>query len=211
VLVCDEFPLFRRQVVLALERADDIEVLGEAPDAEVARTVAEQMAPDVVLLGRRLPPTGGLPTAAALRDALPTVAMALAIDLDDERAEPQLREAVRAGVTGFVPRDRLPEESVAVVRAMRTGRPVMHELAASAVLAEYDALAEESHTRALESPQLTERERAALHRIAGGAEASEAATGRHELATVTASNLVANALAKLHRHARLVALTADVG
>jgi DNA-binding NarL/FixJ family response regulator len=209
--VCDEFSLFRRQVVLALERADDIEVIGEAPDSDVAKTVAEQTAPDVVLLGRRLPPSGGLAAAAALREALPTVAMAFAFDLDDERAERDLRHAVRAGVTGFVPRDLLPEAAVSVVHALQSGLPVMHERAAVAVLAEYDALDEESRPTGSATVLLEPRERGLLRQLADGATAVAAADAL-SVTPEAGSNLVVNALAKLHRHARLAALDpADVG
>ena len=67
--------LFRRHLILALEHAPDIEVVGEAPDADVARSAALQNAPDVAVLGGHLPPIGGVRTAAALRETNPGVGL----------------------------------------------------------------------------------------------------------------------------------------
>ena len=76
MLVCDESALFRRHLVLALEQADDVEVVGEAPDADVARSAAMQNAPDLAVLGGHLPPIGGVRTAAALRETNPGIDLA---------------------------------------------------------------------------------------------------------------------------------------
>ena len=203
VLVCDEFPLFRRQVVIALEEAPDIEVVAEAPDAEVARSAAEQTAPDVVVLGTHVPPDGGVATAAMLRTVLPAVEMVLAVDPDDERHEREVRRALRTGVVAFLSRDAVALHAVPVVRAAAAHRPVLDAFAAALVLAEFERWSAVAPGR----PALEPPERAVLDRLAGGEGITSAAEAL-EMPVVTASNLVANSLRKLHRSARAAALRA---
>jgi DNA-binding NarL/FixJ family response regulator len=202
VLVCDEFPLFRRQVVIALEAAPDIEAVAEAPDAEVARSSAEMTAPDVVVLGTHLPPDGGVAAATRLREVLPAVEMVLVVDPEDERDERDLERALRAGVIAFVSRDSVGVHAVPVVRAAAAHRPVLDSFAAALVLASFDRPAPQSAAGAALAPP----ERAVLERLAGG-EGITSTAGTLGIPVVTASNLVANALRKLERSARPAART----
>jgi DNA-binding NarL/FixJ family response regulator len=198
-LVCDEFPLFRRQLVVALEKAGDVEVVGEAPDAEVAVIVAEQLAPDVAFLGLRVPPIGGIRTARRLRHLLPSIGLALAIDGGGEGQERDLLRALRSGVTAFVPRDQLDGIAVDVARGLVRRRPRLDALEAVAVLADYDAAASEASG----APRLSleVRERAMLEALAAGTSLPDAAAALG-VSLTTGSNLVTNALLKLHRHFR---------
>lgn len=184
--------------MLALEEAVDVEVVGEAPDSDVARTVAEQLAPDVVMLGTHLPPLGGVGTAAVLREVLPNIEVALVVDTESERDEREVGRAVGAGITAFMPRGEVTADAVPVARALVARRPVLDARTAALIIADYDELvgAEPNASTAVEP-----RERAVLEQLAGGATLTRAAV-ELGLPAVTASNLVANALRKLHRHAR---------
>jgi DNA-binding NarL/FixJ family response regulator len=200
VLVCDEYPLFRRQLLLALEQASDIEVLGEAPDADVALSVAEQLAPDVAFIGMQLPPVGGVRTARRLRKLLPTIALALAVDPSDERDDRDLIRAVRAGITAFVPRDHPDQYAVDVAHGLLARRPALDPAAATAVLTAYAATAPRGDEGSA-PPTLEPRERSVLESLAGGSTILQASTALG-ISITTGSNVVANALDKLHRHAR---------
>jgi DNA-binding NarL/FixJ family response regulator len=198
VLVADEFALFRRQVVSTLERESDIEVVGEAPDAQVAATDAAHVAPDVVVLGTHLPPRGGVAMGATLRELLPPVALVLAFDVDDERDEQQLLRAVRVGVTGFLPRDAV-EAAPEVVRSVSVGRPVLDAQTARLVVDDYERAASAAAGPA--PPELNGHERRVLDLIAAGTSLPGTAA-QLGVSRATASNAVANALGKLQRFAR---------
>jgi DNA-binding NarL/FixJ family response regulator len=204
VLVCDEFPLFRRQLVLALETAADIEVLGEAPDADVAVAVAEQLAPDVAFLGAQLPPIGGIRTARRLRRLLPRIGLAMSMDEGDERYEADVIRAVRAGATAFLSREHPDEHAVDIAHALVLRRPVLDAAAAGAVLAEYEAFAATPRAVDAPPPTLEPRERALLDDLATGRSLTEASTTL-AVPVTTGANLVENALEKLQRHTRIPA------
>lgn len=204
MLVLDESPLFRRQLIVALERHPDVEVMAEAADSETAIRRTAELGPDVAFLTMRLPPIGGVRTAVSLREVVPGVEIALVVGPDDD---PELVRAVRAGVTGFVPWESVTAQGGVVARALVRGRPVLTGQVAAAVLADYERM--ERHAGsiqdALVAPVLDERERQVLERLAEG----RSLTGAGEdlaLSPPTAANLARNALLKLSRHARTEAV-----
>lgn len=67
ILVVDDHALMREAVRAILEGAEGLEVAGEAQSAEQAFRLAEQVAPDVVLLDLALPDAEGLSCLEALR------------------------------------------------------------------------------------------------------------------------------------------------
>ena len=69
VVLADEAPLLRRQLLLALEAHPRIEVAAEAPDGDVLADVVARLQPHVVVLGVNLPPDGAGPALAAARRA----------------------------------------------------------------------------------------------------------------------------------------------
>lgn len=194
VLVCDEYPLFRRQAVIALEQAPDVEVVAEAPDLDVARGVAEQTAPDVAVVGTHVPPRGGVAAIRVLRELIPAVEVVLAVDPDDERDERALQGALRAGALAFVSRDAVAAHGLAVVRSAAAHRPVLDPVLARLALVELRALAEADPARL----HLTAAEREVLELLASGRGITDSAEALG-VPVPTASNTVANALRKLER------------
>jgi DNA-binding NarL/FixJ family response regulator len=208
VLVCDEFSLFRRQLVLALEAAPDIEIVGEAGDSEAALDLATSGAPDVVFVGIQLPPHGGLRTASAIREVLPLTEVVVAFD-PDERGE--LLPAVKAGASAFVPRESVASHAAAVTRSVAARRPILTRGAAAAVLQELSLAARPagSADQAPGARPVDERERAVLSHLAEGESFAQAA-GAVDVDVGAAATLVRNALLKVERRARTELAAATV-
>lgn len=192
VLVGDEFAIFRRRATVALEADPDVEVVGEAPDAAAARVLAEQYAPDVALLGTRLPPLGGAGTARRLRDVLPGVEVVLAVDPDQESDRHQVAPALRAGVMVFVPRASVTDQALTVVRAAAARRPRLDRDAAEALLALTRAAGSSGRVGVAPAEQVV------LEVLAAGDDLGRAAEVL-DVPPHTASNLVANVVEKLRR------------
>ena len=69
VLVAEDETVVRYALAQLLDAEDDIDVVGEAPDGELAVALARQSRPDVVLMDLRMPRMDGFETIVALRDS----------------------------------------------------------------------------------------------------------------------------------------------
>ncbi|MBE3001464.1 response regulator transcription factor [Nocardiopsis sp. HNM0947] len=179
VVLADDETVTREAVAALLDLEEDLAVIGEAPDADGAVALAEQHAPDVALLDLEMP-GGGLAALARIRAAVPGTAVCV---LTRHARSGLLRQALRAGAAGFVPKSTSARELAAVVRELADGgRHVDPELAA-------DALVEP------ECP-LTERELQVLSQVQGGVTTARIAASLH-LAPGTVRNYLSSAIEKL--------------
>ena len=60
VLLVDDHPIVRNGICSLLEKAVDIEIVGEASDGAGALRLAGEVHPDIMLLDMELPDMGGL-------------------------------------------------------------------------------------------------------------------------------------------------------
>jgi CheY-like chemotaxis protein len=74
VVVAEEAPLVRRQLLLLLEAHPRIEVVAEATDAEAMIEAVITSGSRLVVVGAHLPPEGGGTAVAACRRAQPSLA-----------------------------------------------------------------------------------------------------------------------------------------
>src|SRR6266545_7235621 len=68
VLIADDFKLLRDVIRLYLERADDMEVIDEAPDVTDALESARALHPDVIIMNDYLPPIDSAHASALFRE-----------------------------------------------------------------------------------------------------------------------------------------------
>ncbi|MFD6095301.1 response regulator [Nocardiopsis flavescens] len=213
VLIDDE-QLVRSGLRMILDSAPDIEVVGEGGDGAEAVRLAEELAPDVVLLDIRMPGVDGLTAAgrlAALPDA-PRVVLLTTFDLDE-----YVHGALRAGAVGFLLKDTPPRDLIAAVRTVHEGNAMLSPSVTKRMLERFaaPAPADSAEGRAAAERRLealSERERAVLVAVAQGMSNAEAgrALGMRE-ATVKAH--VSRILAKLGMSNRVQAaiLAHDAG
>ena len=122
VLIADDQALMRTGFRMILDAQDDIEVVGEAIDGADAIRRFEALSPDVVVMDVRMPTMDGIEATRRL-SALERPARVLILttfDLDD-----YVYEALRAGASGFLLKDRPPEELVAAVRVIAAGEALL--------------------------------------------------------------------------------------
>jgi DNA-binding NarL/FixJ family response regulator len=119
VVLVEDHAAVRAVVRMALETADDMEVVGEAADGEAALRVCGATHPDVVLMDLRLPRLDGVAAIPALlqQDPVPKV-LVLTADADERH----LKDTLAAGASGYVLKMARIEELLAAVRATRDGR-----------------------------------------------------------------------------------------
>jgi two-component system nitrate/nitrite response regulator NarL len=117
VAIVDDHPLFRDGMVSMLMRVDGIEVVGEGATAADALKIAQEHAPDVMLVDVRLP-GGGVEAAASIAGACPNVRIIMVTASEDEH---DVTSALRAGARGYILKGSSGDDLVATVWAVAEG------------------------------------------------------------------------------------------
>ena len=188
VLIADDHPVVREGVRRILQRATEMEVVGEVGRMDEVLEAARRLKSDVVVLDIGMPGPSYLEVLAALPTASPgTRALMLSAQPEDEYA---LR-SMKAGALGYLTKDYAPPDLIEAVRRVAQGRRYV-----SATLAE--RLAREA-VGGGEKPlheHLSNREFEVLRHLAGGLSLKEIAA-RLGVNPKTVSSFRARVLEKL--------------
>jgi two-component system, NarL family, response regulator NreC len=113
VVLANDHPGLRRSLRWLLDRADDLDVVGEASDLEAAVQEVAVKRPDVLVLDLRMPHGFSARRIKRLRAASPgTEIVVTTMHVSEAFAT----EALRAGAIGFVVADSADRELVEAVR-----------------------------------------------------------------------------------------------
>ncbi|WP_326775075.1 response regulator transcription factor [Streptomyces sp. NBC_01445] len=205
VLIVDDQPMQRFGFRMLLESQDDLTIAGEAGDGAEAVRLTARLHPDVVLMDIRMPGLDGIEATRRIvaSGARTRVLILTTFDLDE-----YAYDGLRAGASGFLVKDALPEELLSGIRAVATGDAVVAPSLTRRLLDAYV-----QHLPATNAPQgpdpriaaLTDREREILTVIAQGWTNSEIAARLH-LAESTVKTHVSRILAKTGARDRVQAV-----
>ena len=194
VLIADDQALVRAGFRALLDAQDDIEVVGEAADGAAAVALAEQSAPDVVLMDIRMPVLDGLEATRRIvsqpRCAGVRIVILTTFDLDE-----YVFEALRIGASGFLVKDTEPAELIQAVRAVARGDALLSPGVTRRLVAEFATRAKEPAPTS-DLDRLTDREREVVALVAEGLSNDEIAE-RLIVSPATAKTHVSRAMVKL--------------
>jgi DNA-binding NarL/FixJ family response regulator len=193
VVVADDQAIVRAGFRLLIDSEPDLTVLGEAADGAEAVAVTKKTAPDVVLMDIRMPVMDGIAaTRLIAADASRSRVLILTtFDLDE-----YVFAALRAGASGFMLKDRPPEELLAAIRVVAVGEALLAPNVTRRLIEHFTRQPDplRASPEALEG--LTVREREVLALIAAGLSNTEIA-GRLVMSVPTAKTHISRILAKL--------------
>ena len=109
--------------MILAESDGEIVVVGEASDGDEAVRLATAVKPDVVLMDLSMPRVDGLEATRRLREAGVESRVLILTSFADGEG---VRDAVRAGVTGYLMKDVLKTELLAAIRLAADGVPTLH-------------------------------------------------------------------------------------
>ena len=160
ILIADDHPLVRQGLKQLLAAEPDMEVVGEAKNADETLELARSLEWDVLILDYSMPGGNGLVVLKEIKRSYPRrPVLILSMHPEDSIAI----SVLRAGAAGYINKECASEElTVAIRKAVSGGKYV------STSLAEKLALELEDGTRARPHESLSDREYRVMWMIASG-------------------------------------------
>jgi DNA-binding NarL/FixJ family response regulator len=187
ILVVDDHPIVRDGLRALFGTVGDVELVGEAPDADAALREITLLRPDVLILDIHLPGVSGLAALTGLKRASPeTRVLLLTMDDDPETVV----DAMALGVDGYLVKGAGQEEILRAVRAVHDGQLILGRSVHRSLL---EAPREEPPAPI---PQLAPRERDILDLVATGM-SNAGIADRLSLSPKTVANYLTSVFAKL--------------
>ncbi|WP_020671860.1 response regulator [Amycolatopsis nigrescens] len=200
VLVADDHGAIRAGLVLILDNAEGIEVVGEAADGAAAVRQARALRPDVVLMDVRMPGVDGIAaTRELVAEGLSQVLVLTTFDLDE-----YVYAALRAGAAGFLLKSVEAARLIEAVRLVAAGEGVLAPQITRKLITAFAAGAPAPVSSPAGLDTLTEREREVLGCLGEGLSNAQIA-GRLFIGETTVKTHVSRVLTKLDLRSRVQA------
>ena len=194
VLLSDDHRIVREGLRSLLEKEPDIELVGEAEDGRSTLELASRLKPQVVVMDISMPDLNGIDATRKLLEKLPSVkVLALSMHTDQRFIEGMLR----AGATGYLPKDCASEELVLAIRTVLSNQTYLSPSIADVVRRDY--LSQRRGADISVSYVLTEREREVLQLMAEGKNTKEIAS-RLQVSVKTIETFRQHIMQKLNLH-----------
>jgi DNA-binding NarL/FixJ family response regulator len=117
VSIVDDQPLFQDGIVHTLDTQLDIEIVGQGASKKDAMLIAQESAPDLIVIGMS-EPNDGLEIFDALVVSYPLIKILLLSDMSDED---RICDAIMRGLHGYLPKSTIGSGVVDAVRALDQG------------------------------------------------------------------------------------------
>lgn len=118
VVLADDHPITRAGIKRFLDRAVDIDVIGEASTGEQALELVEQLIPDVLLLDMELPDLKGVTVAKRLKESGSPVHI---LALSTYNNKQYIFGLLSIGAAGYLTKEEVPETIIDAVRGVARG------------------------------------------------------------------------------------------
>ncbi len=119
VLIADDHSVVAHGLVLLLECELDITVIGQARNGYEALELFRLHQPDITLMDLRMPQLDGVAAITAIRAEFNDARIIVLTTYDGDEA---IYRGLRAGAKGYLLKDAEPEELMAAIRTVHSGR-----------------------------------------------------------------------------------------
>lgn len=118
VMITDDHPVVRNGLKLIISDEPDMKVIGEASNGAMALEILRKNKPDVVIMDITMPKMGGLEALINIKNLYPDLPVLMLSVLSEEVFA---SKTLRAGASGFVHKETIPEELIRAVRKVASG------------------------------------------------------------------------------------------
>lgn len=175
-MIIDDDSLVRRALGAYIATTDDIVVVGEADDGDLAAQTVRDTGADVALVDLRMPRMGGLEATKAIHAASPeTRVIAITTLATAESVLPVLR----AGASGYLVKDATPDEITSAIRAVHRGTGALSPAASGELIRALQSSEVGGPAMPANIESLSPRELEVVECLAAGQSNSEIARSMH--------------------------------
>jgi DNA-binding NarL/FixJ family response regulator len=207
VLIADDHEDFRSGLEALLGAEPSVDVVGRAADGRTAVALALDLQPDVILMDLQMPQLNGVDATARIVESSPHIKVLVLTMMEDEDS---VFAAIRSGARGYLLKGARRSEIVRSIEAVNAGDVIFGPGIADRMMGYFRTMRSKPAAEAF--PELTDRERVVLARIAEGLANNEIAR-ELGLSIKTVRNHASNIFTKLqvaHR-AQAIVLAREAG
>lgn len=195
ILVVDDHTMVRKGLIVLLENFDDIEVIGEGSNGQMAVDLVRTKETDVVLMDLIMPRMDGVEATQEIRRVSPKTQVVILTSFSEEQ---KVQDALKAGAISYMMKNVTGDELANAIRKAHEGQSTLAPEATQALI--------RFTTRPpAVGSDLTERELEVLALMAEGLNNREIAE-RLVISSSTVKNHVSNILEKLATTSRTAAV-----
>jgi DNA-binding NarL/FixJ family response regulator len=191
ILIADNHVMVRDGLATLLKKSVDCEIVAVASDGRQAVRMAEEYAPDVIIMDVNMPDLNGIEAAGQIKALLPKTRIVALSAHADKR---YVRGMLRAGAAAYILKDNAFDDLVVAIRKVLQGRRHFSQKVVDIALDDYaDTL---GHKDDALCSRLTDREREVFQLLAEGKTADDISRRLH-VSTRTVSTHKTNLMKKL--------------
>jgi len=133
VLIVDDHAIVRAGLRAVLKGEPGMELVGEATNGEEAIQISQVVNPDVIVLDLNMPGLSGIQVTRLIKQEQPEVRILILTVHEDEAL---LREAIRAGASGYIIKHAAENELISAIHSVMLDDIYIHPKMIRAILAE---------------------------------------------------------------------------
>lgn len=131
ILIADDHTVVREGLATIINAETEMEVIGEAGDADEAVSLAVEKKPDLVVMDISMPDGGGIEATRRIKRTVPEVGVLILTVHEDKEL---MQEAIAAGAGGYVLKKAIKSQLVHAVETVLRGELYLHPLMAGKLL-----------------------------------------------------------------------------
>ncbi len=133
VLIADDHAIVRAGLRAVLKDETGMELVGEASGGEEALALVETLQPDILVLDLSMPDLDGIQVTRRVQSTAPGVRILILTVHEDEAL---LREAIRAGASGYILKHAAEAELISAIHSIQMGEIYIHPRLVRSLLVE---------------------------------------------------------------------------
>lgn len=130
-MIVDDYNMIRQGLVVLLKDFDDLEVVADVADGEMAYDQCREDCPDVILMDIKMPRMDGIEATRLIREACPKTQVIILTSLSDEA---HIQEVLQAGAIGYLIKNITADELAKAIRRAHQGESTLAPAATQALI-----------------------------------------------------------------------------